>query len=124
VNTESSYEWRKQLMWGVVLVCVGVSFMLDRMDVIDIDSLWHYWPLLLVVLGVNKMVGYPTAKHFSNGLWMIAVGLWMFAVLERMFGLTWNNSWPFMIIVCGVSMMLEPYIKRRFASNEESSHEK
>ena len=25
MNTESSYEWRKQLMWGLVLVIVGCS---------------------------------------------------------------------------------------------------
>jgi hypothetical protein len=124
VNTQSSYEWRKQLMWGLVLVCVGVSFALDQMGLIDIEGLWHYWPLLLVVLGVNKMIGYPTARHFSSGLWLIVVGLWMFAVFEHMFGLTWHNSWPFLIIACGINMMLEPYYRRRFASNEEHCNEK
>jgi hypothetical protein len=124
VNSESTYEWRKQLMWGLVLVCVGVSFALDQMDLIDIDSLWHYWPLLLVVFGVNKIIGYPSAKHMSSGLWQIAVGLWMFAVLEGLFGMTWNNSWPFLVIACGVSMMLEPYFQRRFGPNEEPRNEK
>lgn len=123
-NASSSYEWRKQLMWGLVLVIVGVTFALDQMDVIDIRGVWHYWPLLIVISGINKMIGYPTAKHFSSGLWMVFIGLWLFAVLDHMFGLTFRNSWPFLIIACGVSMIIEPIIKKRFPSYEEFRNEK
>jgi hypothetical protein len=123
-KSSSSYEWRKQLMWGLVLVIVGVTFALDQMDLIDIDGLWHYWPLLIVISGINKMIGYPTAKHFSSGLWMVFIGLWLFAVLDHLFGLTFRNSWPFLIIACGVSMIIEPIIKKRFPSYEESRNEK
>jgi hypothetical protein len=111
-------------MWGVVLVCVGVTIFMDRIGYVDIDALWHYWPLLMVVFGINKMIGYPTAKHFTSGLWSVFIGLWLFAVFEHMFGLTFRNSWPFIIIASGVSMILEPVIKRRFAANEESNYEK
>ena len=124
MNTETSYEWRKQLMWGLVLVCVGVTIFLDQIDVIDVQGIWHYWPLLMVIFGINKMVGYPTAKHFSSGLWMVFTGLWLFAVFEHLFGLTLHNSWPFFIVAAGVSMIVEPLIKQRFAQNEEHSNEK
>lgn len=125
MNTEyTSYEWRRQLVWGVVLVIVGVTFVLRQMDLIEIDGLWHYWPLLIVISGINKMIGYPTARHFTSGLWQVFLGLWLFAVLDHMFGLTFRNSWPFLIIACGVSMILEPVIKQRFPSYEESRNEK
>jgi hypothetical protein len=125
VNTEStSYEWRRQLMWGLVLVCVGVTFALAQMDLIELDGIWHYWPLLMVIFGINKMIGYPTAKHFTSGLWSVFIGLWLFAVFEHMFGLTLRNSWPFLIIASGVSMMLEPVIEKRFAPNQEIRNEK
>jgi hypothetical protein len=120
VSTENSYEWRRQLMWGLALVCFGVTVLLEQMDIITIHGLWHYWPLLLVVFGINKMIGYPTAKHFTSGLWMVFLGLWLFAVFEREFGLTLWNSWPLPIIACGVTMVLEPFIQKRFASNEEA----
>lgn len=123
-NASSSYEWRKQLMWGLVLVIVGVTFALDQMDLIDVEGLWHYWPLLIVISGINKMIGYPTAKHFSSGLWMVFIGLWLFAVLDHLFGLTFGNSWPFLIIACGVSMIVEPLIKKRFPSHQEPRNEK
>jgi hypothetical protein len=124
VNTEKSYEWRKQLMWGLVLIGLGVAFLLDRLDLFDIYNVWHYWPLILVVIGINKMIGYPTAKHFSSGLWMVFVGLWIFATFENMFGLTWGNSWPILIILWGVTLVIEPMIQQRFPSNQEPRDEK
>lgn len=120
VNTENSYEWRRQLLWGLVLIAVGVTIFLGQMDIIDVHGLWHYWPLLFVISGINKMIGYPTAKHFTNGLWNVFLGLWLYAVFEHEFGLTFWNSWPLPIIACGVTMVLEPLIKKRFAPNEES----
>ncbi len=124
MSTDKSYEWRKQLMWGLALIALGVAIFLDQMDLVDIHSLWHYWPLLLVIGGVNKMIGYPTAKDFTSGLWSVLIGLWIFAVFEDMYGLTWRNSWPFVIIVTGITIILEPLIKKRFAPNEELKNEK
>ena len=120
---ETSYEWRKQLMWGLVLICVGAAIFVDQMGWADVRSMWHYLPLLLVVVGLNKMIGYPTARDFSSGLWMMFMGVWLFAVFENLFGLTFRNSWPIFIIASGVSMIIEPFIKRRFAQNEEPRNE-
>lgn len=106
-------------MWGLALVCFGMAIFLDQMNLVEIDGLWHYSPLLLVVFGINKMIGYPSATHFTSGLWLMFMGLWLFAVLENMFGLTFRNSWPFGLIACGISMILEPFIQQRFAANEE-----
>ena len=121
MNPESSYAWRKQLIWGVVLVGAGVTIFLGQMDLIEVRGLWHYWPLLMVVGGINKMIGYPSAKHFSSGLWMVFLGLWLFAWFDGMLGL---DSWPFLVIACGVSMIVEPLARQRSAPNEENRNEK
>ena len=124
MKPDSSYEWRRQVMWGLVLIFFGVAIFLDQMDLLEMRSVWHYSPLVLVVFGINKMIGYPTAKHFTSGLWMVFMGVWIFAVFEDMFGLTFRNSWPFLIIASGVCMILEPVIKKRFGANEEPGYEK
>jgi hypothetical protein len=124
MNSEASYHLRRQVLWGLVLVGLGVAFLLDQMDVFDIRSLWHYAPLLLVVVGINQTIGYPSAREFSNGLWTVFIGLWLFAVLEGLWGLTFGNSWPLFIIISGITMAIRPIAERRFGPKGGDSHGK
>jgi hypothetical protein len=126
VNTDDSYRLRKQLMWGLLLVGLGGTLLLDQLGMLDVYDLWHYWPLLLIVLGINKMIGYPTARDFTSGLWTAFIGVWLFANFEHMFGMTFRNSWPYLIIAWGITLILRPFIRERFAVNaasKESGHE-
>ncbi len=126
MNNIHSYHWRKQLMWGLLLIGLGGAFLLDQLGLVEIVELWHYWPLILVVIGINRMIGYPTAADFTGGLWTMFIGLWLFANFEHVFGLTFGNSWPYLIIACGITLILKPFIRERFAVNQpakESHHE-
>lgn len=125
MKSEYSHAARKQVMWGLVLIAVGLVFLLERMDlvdVVDLRSLWHYWPLLLVAAGINQTIGYPSAREFSKGLWMVFVGLWLFAVFEGFLGLTFRNSWPLFLLMGGLQMVLSPVIERRFPQSKETDH--
>ncbi|MFC4931145.1 LiaF transmembrane domain-containing protein [Massilia sp. GCM10023247] len=122
MSTESSYAARKQIMWGLVLMAVGLAFLLDRMDLVDVRSLWHYWPLLIVAAGINQTIGYPSAKEFSTGLWTVFIGLWLFAVFEGFLGLTFRNSWPLFLLMAGLQMIIAPAVKRRFPPSKENDH--
>jgi uncharacterized membrane protein HdeD (DUF308 family) len=122
MGTEHSYTTRKQIMWGLVLIALGVIFLLDRMDIVEAETLWHYWPLLMVVAGINQTIGYPSARQFRNGLWTIFTGLWLFAVFENLFGLTFRNSWPLFLLMGGVLMVLTPVFNRRFPQSKEKDH--
>jgi hypothetical protein len=126
VNNNHSYHWRKQLMWGLLLIGLGGAFLLDQVGLVEIVEIWHYWPLILVVIGINKMIGFPTAADFTGGLWTMFIGVWLFANFEHMFGLNFYNSWPYLIIAWGVTLILKPFIRERFAVNttaRESGHE-
>jgi uncharacterized membrane protein YccC len=122
MDSEASYHLRRQVLWGLLLVGLGVGFLLDQMHIIEITEFWHYTPLLLVVVGINQTIGYPSAGEFSRGLWNVFIGLWLFAVLEGLFGLTWANSWPLLIIISGVTMAIRPIAARRFSAQREQRH--
>ena len=122
MGNEHSYTTRKQIMWGLVLIALGVIFLLDRMDIVEAEALWHYWPLLLVVAGINQTIGYPSVRQFRSGLWTIFMGLWLFAVFENLFGLTFRNSWPLCLLMWGVLMVLTPVFNRRFPQSKEKDH--
>lgn len=124
MRSNDSYRWRRQMLWGLLLVVLGIALFLDQMGMFDIERLWHYWPLILVVVGLNRMIGFPSARDFTGGLWMTCIGLWLFAVFEGDYGLTIYNSWPIFIIISGVAMVLEPVVARRLQSRESDNEKR
>jgi hypothetical protein len=117
VNTNNSYRWRNQVLWGLLIAGIGVALLLDQMDVLYFEHLWHYWPLVLVLAGLNKVIGYPSVRDFTSGLWAMFIGVWLFANFEHIAGLDFQNSWPYVVIFAGVTMVLKPFIGARFAAN-------
>lgn len=120
MQNEASYHLRRQVLWGLLLVGLGVAFLLDQMNIVEIESLWHYAPLLLVVIGINQTIGYPSGREFAGGLWTAFIGLWLFAVFEGLFGLTFANSWPLFIIISGVTMAVRPIAERKFGRYDKA----
>lgn len=45
----------KNIIWGLILVLIGVLFILKNLDIIYFSwySLWRLWPLLLVLIGIT-----------------------------------------------------------------------
>ena len=125
MHTEKdAHCWRKQAVWGLLMIFVGTVVLLDRLYYIDAGAYWHYWPLLLVVVGLTQVMGYPNPREFGSGLWTIFIGLWLFACFEHIFGLTFRNSWPLFILAWGVKLVAQPFIARRFMLNQqETKHE-
>lgn len=114
MDTEDAYRWRKQVVLGLLMIAIGIIVLLDRMYYIDAGDYWHYWPLLLVVVGINQTIGYPSPRELGNGVWTIFIGLWLFACFEHLFGLTFRNSWPLFILAWGVKLVFQPLVARRF----------
>lgn len=119
MHTEEAYRWRKQAVWGLLLIAVGTVVLFDRLGYLEIGPVWdywHYWPLLLVVGGINQAIGSPSPRELGSGLWTAFIGLWLFACFEHVFGLTFGNSWPLFILAWGLKLVFQPLVARRFAS--------
>ncbi len=120
MNPENTYEWRKQIMWGLILIVAGAAIFADRYGIFEIDELWHYWPLLLIPVGINKLIPPTKAEHVTSGLWMIFMGTWMFAIFENLYGLTFRNSWPFVLIAWGLSLVFGQIFNTRKEPGNEA----
>jgi DUF4097 and DUF4098 domain-containing protein YvlB len=62
----------------VVLILIGVLFLLGTMGILDIHSLgsWfaHFWPALLILWGVIKLIEYEQGKRYGQPVRGIGVG--------------------------------------------------
>lgn len=120
------YHWREQLVWGIVLIAVGVVFLLDRFDMLDLDidldiaHIWHYWPWLVAAFGISKLIPPTTPRRFLRGLWQVFFAAWWYVSFEHVWGVTFADTWPALLIAWGVGIVLRPAVERQFISHQEN----
>jgi hypothetical protein len=83
---------RRSFAGAVVLIVIGVVFLLGNMHVITWLSLWrwfaHYWPVLLILYGVVKLIEYYQAQRRGEQFRGIGAGGVVMIVFLILFGLT------------------------------------
>ncbi len=112
-STSSNYVWRRRILFGGLLIAYGVLAILNTLGAFHIDSIQHYWPLILIALGVNSICEYPSAKHVRRGVWYVSLGVWLFVSLQQIGGLTFSNSWPMLLVVLGAGLVAAGILRSR-----------
>ncbi len=103
---ESKRHARKRIIWGLVLVALGVTFLLQQFDVLDLAMSWRFWPLILLVSGLVDVLSATRWKHIAEGLNQVVIGFWLFACIEHLWGMTFTNGWPVLLIGFGITIVL------------------
>ena len=123
MNVETAYRWRQQLVWGILLIAVGCAVLAERAGYLELDihwvQLWRYWPWLLVISGVTKIIPPTTPRYLLNGLWEIFFAGWWYVSFNRIWGWGFGETWPALLVAWGVGMMLRPLLDNIFASAKE-----
>jgi hypothetical protein len=105
------YQSRKKLAFGLIMIAVGSVFLLDRTDLLELDQLWHYWPALIALSGVIKIISASKTAHVIKGCMEIVIAFWLYASFEHLWGWSFHNSWPILLIALGVSMIARGFSK-------------
>lgn len=121
MNATDNSKRAEGLVGGLILITLGVIFFLSQQDVWEFDGMRHWWPLIVVAIGVGKLIG-GGAERRGGGLWLLFVGAWLLANTNRWFGLHWGNSWPVMIIGVGLMLTWRALFQRR--EQPEASHDR
>ena len=93
----------KRAIWGTFLIALGALFLLERMGIPGFAGVSSWWPLILVVIGITKLV----EGRVGSALIMILIGGWFFAVTNDWHGLTYGNSWPMVLVIVGVGIVVK-----------------
>ncbi|MFA5834549.1 MAG: DUF5668 domain-containing protein [Bacteroidota bacterium] len=101
---------------GSMLIIFGTVMLLHQLDIIylydlGIHSIWQLWPFIFVFIGIGKLADAPTLYHIGKGIWWIFLGLWLYVSLNHVYGLSFSETWPAILIAWGVSMMWESLTK-------------
>ncbi|HEY0591204.1 MAG TPA: DUF5668 domain-containing protein [Thermoanaerobaculia bacterium] len=106
------------LAGGLILIGVGSLFLADTLDLVHFRHLVRdYWPAALILFGITKLFGRDSR---GGGFTMIAVGSWLQIANLGLFGFDWS-SWPLLLILMGVAIILHAIIDAASPPREESA---
>jgi len=113
-KNKSIFNW--QLYLGIVLVVTGGLFLADQL--LDIQIMGFFWPLLVALFGLTFFIGMVFAGKRGAGLAIpgaiiTTVGLLLF--IQNTFNLwvTWTYAWALIISAAGLGMLImNIYLKR------------
>ena len=104
-ENKAPIQFSSQLVLGIILMLAGGLALLDNVGMIEVGSIWKFWPLLVIGLGVSKIVQAESPRQRRKGVWLTFVGLWLFVSVFQVYGLTFHTSWPLLIVGWGVGMI-------------------
>jgi hypothetical protein len=54
----------ESLVWGLIILALGVLLQIHflKPELHILQNLWRFWPVLIIVLGVNKLLRYFAAR--------------------------------------------------------------
>ncbi|MBI5709396.1 MAG: hypothetical protein HZC42_03705 [Candidatus Eisenbacteria bacterium] len=91
------------MVWGLFLIGIGVLFMLERFDVVDIPRVGQLWPLVFYVIGMLHFVD----QRPGSGVMFVLMGTWFFICEFEWRGLTYGNSWGLLLVAVGAGMVVK-----------------
>lgn len=94
------YDKRHSVSWGLLLICLGVSFFLSMQG---FGAWWQYF-----IIGLGGILLIEARRHGTGsiiaGVILIGVGV---AFLTGI-----GNWWPLILIVVGVAILLNSWLRR------------
>jgi predicted membrane protein len=99
---------------GALIVLIGLMILLDNMGIVRVHDVWRYWPVLLIVLGVSKILeSRAPAGYIWGGVITLAGALLLLDNLDIVV-FDFNYIWPLLLIAFGLSMLLRSLDRKRY----------
>jgi hypothetical protein len=94
-----------QVVLGVLVIALGLLFLLDNLGLIELGRVLAFWPLLIVVLGIVKLVDTDSSNDKVLGIVLIALGATLLLNRLGYFYFTWHMTWPLLLIALGALLV-------------------
>ena len=114
------------IVGGAFLLVLGGTMFLERSGLADISVGRIIGPACLIIIGTMSLLensGWLSAQQqpqadgtvrprvrkpgaLTGGFWLIGVGCWMLVSQMNLFGLNYGTSWPLLVILSGIIMLV------------------
>jgi hypothetical protein len=94
-----------RIVFGLIIFTLGVLFLLDRLDIVEMGRLWDYWPLVFVGVGLGKVMQPVGAPGRAMGGIFIVIGVWWLLANLDVLDHDPVDFWPVVLILIGGSIL-------------------
>jgi hypothetical protein len=90
-----------QLLFGIIVIAVGILFTLDNLGIVRADDYFRFWPSALIAIGGLKLwQGRHGPGALAGGIFL-AAGIWLLGDQLGAFRLDFDQMWPLLLVVFG-----------------------
>lgn len=105
------------IIFSFLLIAVGTLFLLDNLGVIQVWQLWRFWPVLLIVSGISKLLDRQGPGDWIwSGFLILCGGLWLSNNLHWIH-VGFGTIWPLVLITLGVMTLTKALNTPGFGSS-------
>ena len=101
------------LFFGGLVVVAGLALLLNNMHIIHMRDVWQYWPVLLVVFGLSRIVECHTPSSLIWGGMVALVGALILLDNLNILMIDFSFIWPLIIIAFGLSLLWKALERRK-----------
>ena len=95
------------LIFGLAIIAIGVLFLLDNFG-FPVGFVWHYWPVILIAIGLAKLVDSRDTPGRTGGAIIMIIGIVLIADqihIPFLNNVSLWSLWPLALIAFGVIML-------------------
>jgi predicted membrane protein len=101
----SNFRMSFQVILGLIVIALGVIYTLDNLGIIYADNFTRFWPILIVLYGLSRIIQCEAVpQKLWGAFWVLVGGLWLLDRLGFIYFSIWE-LWPLILVVLGASLI-------------------
>ncbi len=121
-NNRGHHQHISGMVFGVLIIALGVLLLLDGMGILAPFGVWDFWPLALVFVGaVNLFLPSAAPHRVFGGLLIAGGGVLQLHKLELL-NISMSVVWPVFVILIGIYVFYSTwFVRKQQADVDEDS---
>ena len=110
------------LVVGLFIIAVGVLVTLDNLGIADADRYFRYWPIALILIGLQKLAHSRSGMGGAFGGFVITLaGVWLLLEETALVRVSFWDLWPMLLVFFGGYLVWQGATGRQHRKNVESA---
>ena len=110
------------LIFGLIIMFVGVILALDVLELVNAREILRYWPVVLLAFGIADLTQTSDrGSRLRGGLLTFFGGWWLLTTLRVLPSHSWRLFWPLLLVLAGAALVAQTMKRRDEAPRGEVS---